>query len=79
MGEIVDFYYSHSGWLAIGPPGFEPGTASVLGPCSCKAWDCPLLARGRLEASSLVASCWSSPSWSERCGTAKTVNCAYRH
>ena len=25
--------------LAIGPPGFEPGTASVLGPCSCKAWE----------------------------------------
>ncbi len=22
----------------IGPPGFEPGTACVLGPCSCKAW-----------------------------------------
>jgi len=25
--------------LTIGPPGFEPGTASVLEPCSCKAWE----------------------------------------
>jgi hypothetical protein len=25
--------------LAVGPPGFKPGTASVLGPCSCKAWE----------------------------------------
>ena len=37
-GRKMDFCYSHSDQLTIGPPGFEPGTARVLGPCSCKAW-----------------------------------------